>query len=58
MALTNNSYSSMIKQKVDSNKQSAISVGITRSVERTEMVGKHEVVFIEQAELTEASRVD
>jgi HK97 family phage prohead protease len=57
MPLTNESYSSTIKQKVKSNKQSAISVGITRSVERTEKIGKHDVVFIEQAELTECSLV-
>ena len=40
-----------------SKRQSAISVGITRSMERTETVGTHKVVFIEQAELTECSLV-
>jgi HK97 family phage prohead protease len=57
MPLTNKRYASTIKRKVESNSQSAISVGITRSKERTEAVGKHKVIFISQAELTESSLV-
>jgi HK97 family phage prohead protease len=57
MPLTNKLYASTIKRKVESNSQSAISVGITRSTERSETFGKHKVVFIEQAELTEFSLV-
>jgi HK97 family phage prohead protease len=57
MPLTNKRYASTIKRKVESNSQSAISVGITRSTERTETIGKHNVVFIQLAELTESSLV-
>jgi HK97 family phage prohead protease len=57
MPLTNKRYASTIKRKVESNSQSAISVGITRSTERTETIGKHKVVFISKAELTESSLV-
>jgi HK97 family phage prohead protease len=57
MPLTNKRYASTIKRKVESNSQSAISIGITRSTERTETIGKHNVVFIERAELTESSLV-
>jgi HK97 family phage prohead protease len=59
MPLKNRRYASTIKQLVDSKKQSAISVGITWSTERTDVIGKHKVkvAFVEQAELTEASLV-
>ena len=57
MPLTNKRYAEKIKELVKSNRQSAISIGITRSKERTEMVGKHQVVFIEQADLRECSLV-
>jgi HK97 family phage prohead protease len=57
MPLNNRRYASTIKRKVESNSQSAISVGITRSIERTEKIGKHDVVFIEHAELRECSLV-
>jgi HK97 family phage prohead protease len=57
MPLTNKRYAEKIKELVKSNRQSAISIGITRSKERTETVGKHQVVFIEQADLRECSLV-
>jgi HK97 family phage prohead protease len=57
MPLTNKRYASTIKRKVESKSQSAISIGITRSTERTETVGKYKVVFIERAELAESSLV-
>ena len=57
MPLNNRQYASAIKRKVESNKQSAISIGISRSTERTETIGKHNVIFIERAELLESSLV-
>jgi HK97 family phage prohead protease len=57
MSLTNQSYAATIKRKVEDKTQAAISVGITRSKERVELVGKHKVVFIENAELRECSLV-
>jgi HK97 family phage prohead protease len=57
MPLTNKRYASTIERKVESNSQSAISVGISRSTERTETIGKHKVIFIERAELIESSLV-
>jgi HK97 family phage prohead protease len=57
MSLTNQRYAATIKRMVESKTQAAISVGITRSKERVELVGKHKVVFIENAELRECSLV-
>jgi HK97 family phage prohead protease len=57
MPLNNRRYASTIKSNVQSNSQSAISVGITRSIERIEKIGKHNVVFIQYAELRECSLV-
>ncbi|QIG92446.2 HK97 family phage prohead protease [Bradyrhizobium sp. 6(2017)] len=55
--LDNKRYADTIKQMVASGKQAAVSVGITRTKERTEMVGRHKVILIESAELREASLV-
>ncbi|MGY3588517.1 HK97 family phage prohead protease [Bradyrhizobium sp. USDA 4341] len=55
--LDNKRYADTIKQMVASGKQAAVSVGIMRTKERTEMVGRHKVIFIESAELRECSLV-
>jgi HK97 family phage prohead protease len=57
MPLSNRRYADTIMRMVESKKQAAISVGITRSKERTEMIGNREVIFIEHVELRECSLV-
>ncbi|MFC7700915.1 HK97 family phage prohead protease [Bradyrhizobium sp. GCM10028915] len=55
--LDNKRYADDIKRKVESGRQACVSVGITRTKERTETVGSHKVIFIESAELRECSLV-
>jgi HK97 family phage prohead protease len=57
LALTNKRYASRIEQMVRSGKQACISVGITRTEERSEKVGEHAVTFISAADLRECSLV-
>jgi HK97 family phage prohead protease len=57
LPLTNERYAASVKEKIESGKQSAISVGITRTKERTEKIAGRDVIFIEQAELRENSLV-
>lgn len=55
--LTNKRYAEKIKHMVESGKQACVSVGITRTKERTETIGRHKVTFVESAELRELSLV-
>jgi HK97 family phage prohead protease len=55
--LDNKRYAGTIQQMVASGKQAAVSVGITRTKEREEMLGRHKVTFVESAELREISIV-
>jgi HK97 family phage prohead protease len=57
LALTNKRYASRIEQMVRSGKQACISIGITRTEERSEKVGEHTVTFISAADLRETSLV-
>jgi HK97 family phage prohead protease len=57
LPLTNKKYAATIQRMVTSGKQACISVGITRTKERREIVGRHSVTFIESAELRECSLV-
>ncbi|SDE12255.1 phage prohead protease, HK97 family [Bradyrhizobium brasilense] len=55
--LDNKRYADTVKRMITSGKQAAVSVGVTRTKERAEMVGRHRVIFIESAELREVSLV-
>jgi HK97 family phage prohead protease len=57
MPLTNRRFASKIERMVNSETQSAISIGVTRIKERTERVGNHRVIFIEKAKIDEVSLV-
>jgi HK97 family phage prohead protease len=57
MPLTNQRYAATIKRMVESNSQSAISVGVTWIKAREQAVGKHNVVFAEEVDLREVSLV-
>jgi HK97 family phage prohead protease len=57
MPLNNKRYAPTIKRKVESKSQSAISVGVTWIKTRAQTIGKHDVVFVEEVELREASLV-
>ena len=55
MPLTNNRNTTQIREMVQSGKQAAISVGLTRTKERKDKVGSHTVIYIESADLRELS---
>ncbi|MGY4502384.1 HK97 family phage prohead protease [Bradyrhizobium sp. GM24.11] len=55
--LDNKRYADDIRRMVESGKQACVSVGITRTKERTETIGRHKVTFVEKAELRELSLV-
>jgi HK97 family phage prohead protease len=57
MPLTNKRYATTIKRKVESKSQSAISVGVKFVKTRDQVVGKHNVVFVQEADLIELSLV-
>jgi HK97 family phage prohead protease len=57
LPLSNQRYADTIERMVTSGKQAAISVGITHTKSREEMVGRHKVTFVESAELREISLV-
>jgi HK97 family phage prohead protease len=57
MPLNNSHYEATIRRMVESKEQAAISIGVTRNKERTEKIGKHDVVFVERATIDEVSLV-